>query len=127
MKFYRLSREVIIDGLTEGYVFAYLNVYPVPEGFEYDSNQRCEYFTMHAELNAECVPTIYVDGEAVDSLIDPNYFDKFEFASRIGRQTKMSRAILGEYEDAQWRVNLDAEHDARGTANATAGIFRPSY
>ncbi len=127
MKFYRLSREVIIDGLTEGYVFAYLNVYPMPEGFEYDSNQRCEYFTMHAELNADCVPTIYVDGEAVDSLIDPNYFDKFEFAARIGRQTKMSRAILGEYEDAQWRVNLDAEHDARGTANATAGIFRPSY
>ena len=127
MKFYRLSREVIIDGLTEGYVFAYLNVYPVPEGFEYDSNQRSEYFTMHAELNAECVPTIYADGEAVDSLIDPNYFDKFEFAARIGRQTKMSRAILGEYEDAQWRVNLDAEHDARGTANATDGIFRPSY
>jgi len=127
MKFYYLSREVIIDGLTEGYVFAYLNVYPKPEGFEYDSNERNDYFIIHAELNAECVPTIYVDGEAVDSLIDSNYFDKFEFASRVGRQTKMSRAILGEYEDAQWRVNRDAEHDARGTANATAGIFRPSY
>jgi hypothetical protein len=127
MKFYRLSREVIIDGLTEGFVFAYLNVYPAPEGFEYDSNERCEYFTMHAELDAEFVPTIYVDGDAVDSLIDPNYFDKFEFAARIGRHTKMSRAIVEEYEEAMVDARREAEYHARGTANATAGIFRPSY
>ena len=127
MKFYKLSRQVILEGLTEGYVYAYLNVYPMPEGFEYESNQRCEYFTMHAELDAEFVPTIYVDGDAVDSLIDPNYLEGFEFVVKIGTHTKMSRAIVEEYEDAQWRINRDAEHDARGTANATAGIFRPSY
>jgi hypothetical protein len=127
MKFYKLSREVISEGLTEGYVYAYLNVYPMPEGDEYESDERSDYFMIHAELNAEFVPTIYADGDAVDSLVDDNYFGEFEFVVKIGTHTKMSLAIVEEYEDAQWRINRDAEHHARGTANATAGIFRPSY
>ena len=127
MEFVRLSREVVLDALTSGFEVAYLNVYPQPTTTFFTSDNENEYFSLHAQLNDECVPSIFSGDEEIDSLENPNYFSEFEYISFIGDKGKMSRAIVGEYEDAQWYVNRDAEHDARGTALATAGIFRPSY
>jgi hypothetical protein len=113
----KLDKTEVRDLLIDGFSFDYI-----------DSDDATEACSVLADHDADMVPSIFVDGEIVDVLEDENHFEVEGNRIRItGRPKKMTRALYGEYLDASEDARRDTEHDARGTANATVGIFRPSY
>lgn len=113
----KLDKAEVRSLLIDGYSFDYI-----------DSDDATEAWSVVANHDADMVPSIFVDGEIVDVLEDENHFEAEDNRIRItGRPKTMTRQMYDDYLHAQEKANLDAEHDARGTASATAGIFRPSY
>lgn len=113
----KMDKNEVRDLLVNGYSFKYV-----------DSADATEEWLVLADHDADMVPSIFVDGDIVDSLEDENYFEANDnLISIVGHPRKMTYEMFNDYLYWVEIENRDAEHDARGTANATAGIFRPSY
>ena len=113
----KMDKAEVRDLLVNGYSFKYV-----------DSADATEEWLVLADHDADMVPSIFVDGDIVDSLETENHFEANDnLISIVGHPRKMTYELYDEYLDAQIDARRNAEHDARGTANATAGIFRPSY
>jgi hypothetical protein len=113
----KMDKAEVWDLLVNGYSFKHI-----------DSADTTEEWLVLADHDADMVPKIYVDGDIVDSLEDENYFaEKDNLICIVGHPRKMTYEMYDEYLFAVEIANRDAEHDARGTANSTYGIFRPSY
>ena len=113
----KMDKNEVRDLLVNGYSFKYV-----------DSADATEEWLVLADHDTDMVPSIFVDGEIVDSLEDENHFEaNGNLIAIVGHPRKMTYEMYDEYLEAQIDARRDAEHDARGTANATAGIFRPSY
>ena len=113
----KTDKAEVRDLLVNGYSFKYL-----------ESADATEEWLVLADHDADMVPSIFIDGEIVDVLEDENYFEATDnLISIVGHPRKMTYELYDEYLEAQADARRDAEHDARGIANATAGIFRPSY
>ena len=124
--FVKVSREDAVDLLISGYEFLYMDVAQGEFTADYLASDVAEYFNLYGDVDADGVPGIYSDGERLDSLEDENYFGVDVYVHINGCPKKMTHKLYDEYLDASTDARRNAEHDARGTANATAGIFRPS-
>ena len=125
--FVKVSREDAVNLLIGGYEFLYMDVAQGEFTEDYLASDVAEYFNLYGDVDADGVPGIYSDGERLDSLEDENYFGADVYVHINGIPKKITHKLYDDYLHAQEKANLDAEHDARGTANATAGIFRPSH
>lgn len=113
----KMDKAEVRDLLVNGYSFKYI-----------DSIDATEEWLVLADHDADMVPSIFVGGDIVDVLEDENYFEANDnLISIVGHPRKMTYEMFNDYLYWVEIENRDAEHDARGTANATAGIFRPSY
>ena len=113
----KMDKNEVRDLLVNGYSFKYV-----------DSADATEEWLVFADHDANMVPKIFVDGDIVDSLEDENHFTENDnLVCIVGHPRKMTYEMFNDYLYWVEIENRDAEHDARGTANATAGIFRPSY